>query len=210
MAKVLSSKHTQKRKTTTSTLATTISPLNMPLGNGSGLITPSREKHKGPSPLDNDLDFDVDFLLDMVAIMQEGATRKAHMMVIGQTKCSKGRGVTHTRKVKLPKLHEQFRNNKAFTIMASKIGEVVEIKLVESYVKRPVRPMITVEIQDISKFAAAFAFLQWRNVQLQKKQSCKKSCTQIYLISAGNVINLVTLLMLALPPKHQSWMGALM
>jgi hypothetical protein len=37
--------------------------------------------------------------------------------------------------------------------MASKIGEVLEIELVESYVKRPIKPMITVEIQDINRLA---------------------------------------------------------
>jgi len=35
--------------------------------------------------------------------------------------------------------------------MTSKIGEVLEIELVELYVKRFARPMITVEIQDINK-----------------------------------------------------------
>ncbi len=100
--------------------------------------------------------------------MQEGATKKARMMVIGQTKRSRGGGLTHTRKVKFPELHEQFRNNKALTIMASKIGKVVEIEPVESYVKKPTRLMITVEIQDINRLTAAFAFLQWRSAQLQR------------------------------------------
>jgi hypothetical protein len=35
--------------------------------------------------------------------------------------------------------------------MASKIGDVLEIELAESYVKKPARPMITVEIQGISR-----------------------------------------------------------
>jgi hypothetical protein len=35
--------------------------------------------------------------------------------------------------------------------MASKIGEVLEIEPVESYIKRPVRPLITIELKDISK-----------------------------------------------------------
>jgi hypothetical protein len=37
--------------------------------------------------------------------------------------------------------------------MASKIGEVLEIELEDSYIKRPVGPMITVETHDISKLA---------------------------------------------------------
>jgi len=61
--------------------------------------------------------------------------------------------LTHKVKVQFPNLHEQFRNDKALTIMASKIGEVLEIEPVESYVKRPARRMITVEIQDISRLA---------------------------------------------------------
>jgi hypothetical protein len=35
--------------------------------------------------------------------------------------------------------------------MASKIGEVLEIKPIESYIKRPARPLITIELKDISK-----------------------------------------------------------
>jgi hypothetical protein len=36
--------------------------------------------------------------------------------------------LTHAIKVQFPNLHEQFRNTKALTIMASKIGEVLEIE----------------------------------------------------------------------------------
>jgi hypothetical protein len=58
------------------------------------------------------------------------------------------------RKVQFPNLHEQFRNDKILTIMASKIGEVLKVKPVELYVKRLARPMITVEIKDINKFVS--------------------------------------------------------
>ncbi len=54
-------------------------------------------------------------------------------------------------KVQFLDLHEQFRNTRALTIMASKIGEVLEIEAVDSYIKRPVGPMITIELKDISK-----------------------------------------------------------
>jgi hypothetical protein len=37
--------------------------------------------------------------------------------------------------------------------MASKIGEVLEIELEDSHIKRPAGPMITVETHDISKLA---------------------------------------------------------
>ncbi len=50
-------------------------------------------------------------------------------------------------------LHEQFRNAKALTIMASKFGEVLDIEVVDSYIKRPAGPMVTVEVQDITKLA---------------------------------------------------------
>ncbi len=59
--------------------------------------------------------------------------------------------LTHAIKVQFPDVHEQFRNTKALTIMASKIGEVLEIEPAESYVKRPVGPLITIELKDISK-----------------------------------------------------------
>jgi hypothetical protein len=35
--------------------------------------------------------------------------------------------------------------------MASKIREVLEIEAVDSYIKRPAGPMITIELKDISK-----------------------------------------------------------
>jgi hypothetical protein len=64
--------------------------------------------------------------------------------------------LSHTIKVQFLDLHEQFRNTKALTIMASKIGEVLEIKLKDSYIKRPSGPMITVETHDINKLAGYF------------------------------------------------------
>ncbi len=35
--------------------------------------------------------------------------------------------------------------------MASKLGEVLEIEAAESYIKRPAKPVITIELRDISK-----------------------------------------------------------
>jgi hypothetical protein len=57
----------------------------------------------------------------------------------------------HAIKVQFPNLHEQFRNTKALTIMANKIGEVLKIEPTESYIKRLVGPLITIELKDISK-----------------------------------------------------------
>jgi hypothetical protein len=61
--------------------------------------------------------------------------------------------LSHTIKVQFPNLHEQFRNTKALIIMASKIGEVLEIEPKDSNIKRPVGPMITMETHDINKLA---------------------------------------------------------
>jgi len=61
--------------------------------------------------------------------------------------------LTHTIKIQFPDLHEQFRNDRALTIMASKIGEVLDIESTYSYVKRPMGPMVTVETKDITKLA---------------------------------------------------------
>ncbi len=59
--------------------------------------------------------------------------------------------LTHTIKVQFPDLHEQFRNAKALTIMASKLGEVLDIETVDSYMKRLAGPMVTIEVRDIAK-----------------------------------------------------------
>ncbi|CAK9860962.1 unnamed protein product [Sphagnum jensenii] len=59
--------------------------------------------------------------------------------------------LTHAIKVQFPDLHEQFRNTRALTIMASKLGEVLEIEAADSYIKRLAMPMITIELRDISK-----------------------------------------------------------
>ncbi len=61
--------------------------------------------------------------------------------------------LTHAIKVQFPNLHEQFRNTTALTIMASKIGEVLEIEALDSYIKRPAGPMITIKLKDISKLS---------------------------------------------------------
>jgi hypothetical protein len=61
--------------------------------------------------------------------------------------------LTHSIKVQFPDLHAQFRSVKALTIMASSIGEVLDIESPDSYIKRPAGPMVTVEVRDISKLA---------------------------------------------------------
>jgi hypothetical protein len=49
--------------------------------------------------------------------------------------------LTYKIKVQFPDLHEQFRNEKALTIMASKLGEVLDIEAADSYIKRPAGPI---------------------------------------------------------------------
>ncbi len=61
--------------------------------------------------------------------------------------------LTHSIKVQFPDLHAQFRSIQALTIMASSIGKVLDIESPDSYIKRPVGPMVTVEVRDISKLA---------------------------------------------------------
>ncbi len=60
--------------------------------------------------------------------------------------------LTHAIKVQFLDLHEEFKNTRALTLMANKLGEVLEIEVANSYIKRPAGPMITIELRDISKF----------------------------------------------------------
>jgi hypothetical protein len=59
--------------------------------------------------------------------------------------------LTHAIRVQFPDLHEEFKNTRAMTLMASKLGEVLEIEAADSYIKRPAGSMITIELKDISK-----------------------------------------------------------
>jgi len=61
--------------------------------------------------------------------------------------------LTHSIKVQFPDIHEEFRNPKALTMLASKVGEVLDIEPADSYIKRPTGPMVIVEVLDISKLA---------------------------------------------------------
>ncbi len=59
----------------------------------------------------------------------------------------------HSIKVQFPDLHVQLRIEKALTIMASSIWDVLDIESPDSYIKRLAGPMVTVEVKDISKLA---------------------------------------------------------
>jgi hypothetical protein len=96
--------------------------------------------------------------------------------------------LTHTIKVQFSDLHEQFRNEKALTIMASKIGEVLDIEAADSYIKRPTGPMVTVEVQDITKLvgfiripsmaegAATTNSVRQKILYFGLSNQCKKCC----------------------------------
>jgi hypothetical protein len=96
--------------------------------------------------------------------------------------------LTQMVKVQFPDLHEQFKMEKAFIIMASKIRDVLEIEPVESYVKRPTRLMIMVEIKGINRLVGHICILSMaecatpKDTILQKilysslPNQCKKCC----------------------------------
>jgi hypothetical protein len=94
--------------------------------------------------------------------------------------------------------------------MVSKIGEVLEIELMESYVKRPTGPMIMMEIQDINRLAGHIHILSMAESTTPKDTILQKICIQVCLISAGNVVNLVTSPVLVLFPKCQSGIKTLL
>ncbi|CAK9233703.1 unnamed protein product [Sphagnum troendelagicum] len=61
--------------------------------------------------------------------------------------------LTHSIKMQFSDLHVQLHTVEVLTIMASSIGDVLDIESPDSYIKRPARPMVTVEVKDISKLA---------------------------------------------------------
>jgi hypothetical protein len=61
--------------------------------------------------------------------------------------------LTHVIKVQFPNLHVQLRTEKALTIMASSIREVLDIGSPDSYIKKPMGPMVTIEVKDIGELA---------------------------------------------------------
>jgi len=194
------------------------------LGNGTSASSPSGEDTQGPSPVDYNLEIEVEFPTAMVIELQKTAVLRARKIVIGRTLAGRAsfkdlqdclrlhlpapfstitlltRGYfeilfekeegaratrklatvewsgwalsfsrysalfrpnehgaemlfTHSIKVQFPNLHVQLRTEKALTIMASSIGEVLDIESPDSYIKRPAGPMVTVEVKDINKLA---------------------------------------------------------
>jgi hypothetical protein len=83
-AKASSSKLMQRRKLTNLALAPSAPPLTVPQGNGTRSTPPSGEEPQGLSQVDYELELEADFPSEMVLKMQEGAVRKARIMVIGR------------------------------------------------------------------------------------------------------------------------------
>jgi hypothetical protein len=74
--------------------------------------------------------------------------------------------------------------------MASKIGEVLEIELEDSYIKRPVGPMIMVETHASTSSPDTFVSPPWQKGQPQRIPHHKESYTRASQINAGNVADL--------------------
>jgi hypothetical protein len=87
--------------------------------------------------------------------------------------------LSHTIKVQFPDLHEQFKNVKSLTIMASKIGDVLGITSTDLYMKRPAGPMITMEVFDISKLVGYI-----RIPSMVERASMKDTTSQRILYSS--------------------------
>ncbi|CAM6027156.1 unnamed protein product [Sphagnum balticum] len=69
--------------------------------------------------------------------------------------------LTHSIKVQFPDLHVKLCTEKALTIMASSIGEVLDIESPYSYIKRPTGPMVMVEVKDIASWQDLSEFHPW-------------------------------------------------
>jgi hypothetical protein len=100
--------------------------------------------------------------------------------------------LTHSIKVQFPDLHAQFRSIQALTIMASSIGEILDIESSNSYIKRPARPMVTVEVKDISKWRGSSGSPPCLRGQMQEKRQPKESFTQGCRTNVENAIVLGT------------------
>jgi hypothetical protein len=94
--------------------------------------------------------------------------------------------LTHAIKVQFPDLHEEFKNTKALTLMASKLGEVLEIEAADSYIKRPAGRMITIELRDISKLPGYIKIPSMAEGTEDIATIPQKICTQGFQTSVEN------------------------
>ncbi|CAK9868600.1 unnamed protein product [Sphagnum jensenii] len=136
----------QRRRLVTSSHTPPNPTLSTHPSKGPGTIAPTGADPQGPLPIDFSLEIEAEFPQDMVTEMQGNAAKKARRMGVEAL-------LTHMIKVQFPNLQEQFRNAKALTIMASKLGEVLDIEAADFYINRPVGPMVMVEVQDITRLA---------------------------------------------------------
>ncbi len=108
--------------------------------------------------------------------------------------------LTHIVKVQFPNLHVQFKNERILTIMASKLGEVLDIKATDSYIKRPAGPMVMIEVKDIAKLVryiripsrakgAAFTdMIRQKILYSGLSNQCRKCCRFGHQARAYNII----------------------
>jgi hypothetical protein len=75
--------------------------------------------------------------------------------------------------VQFPDLHVQLRTEKALIIMASSIGDVLDIESPDSYIKRPAGPMVTIEVKDINKLPATAQRILYSGLSNQCRK-CRK------------------------------------
>jgi len=74
--------------------------------------------------------------------------------------------------------------------MANKIGEVLEIKPEDSYIKKPAGPMITMETHDIGKLTGYIHIPSMVEGATVKDTTLQESYTQASQINAKNAANL--------------------
>ncbi len=97
--------------------------------------------------------------------------------------------LSHSINVQFPVLHEQFRNAKALTIMASKIEEVLEIKSTNLYMKRPACPMI-IKSETSTSSPDTFASPPWRKGHPRRTLPHKEFYILASQINARNAVDL--------------------
>jgi hypothetical protein len=58
--------------------------------------------------------------------------------------------LSHAIKVQFPNLNFQFCNVEDLTLLVGIIGDILEVEKPNSYIKRPIEPMVTIEMFDIT------------------------------------------------------------
>jgi hypothetical protein len=78
--------------------------------------------------------------------------------------------------------------------MASKLGKVLDIEAVDFYIKKPVGPMVTIEVRDISKLVGYIRIPSMAEGASATDTIRQKGFSiQAFRTNAGSVANLVTM-----------------